>query len=71
MTNMQWQSLTSYSKVFAIPATLAVLTLSGLVVALFGDGILDVAAWFALGLSVAVVFWAMFKARRTSVSTGL
>ena len=52
------------AKVFGVPAVLAVLTLLGLLSALFDDGLLDAFAWCALTLPVAVVPWAMLKARR-------
>ena len=42
----------------------AALTLLGLLSALFDDGLLDAFAWCALTLPVAVVPWAMLKARR-------
>lgn len=52
------------AKVFAVPALLATLTLAGLVVALFDDGLHDVIAWMALGLPVGTIPWALFRARR-------
>lgn len=49
--------------VFGVPAALAMLALLGLLVALFDDGWLDAFAWCALAVPVAVVPWAMLKAR--------
>lgn len=54
------------AKVFGVPAALAMLTLLGLLVALFDDGVLDALAWCALALPVAIVPWAMLKARRAA-----
>jgi hypothetical protein len=54
----------SLGAIFAIPLLLALVSISGLVVALTGDGFRDAAAWLALGIPVAAVVWAM-KTRRT------
>jgi uncharacterized membrane protein len=50
--------------IFAIPLVLALVSIVGLVVALTGDGLRDVAAWAALAIPVFAVGWAM-RARRT------
>ncbi len=49
---------------FAMPVLIAVAGLTGLVVALTGDGWRDAASWLALGLPVAAVLWAL-RFRRT------
>ena len=49
--------------IFAIPFALAVVSLVGLIVGLLGDGVIDLFAWFALGVPVAAIGWA-FAARR-------
>lgn len=53
----------SLRRIFAVPLLLALLSITGLVVALTGDGWRDAAAWIALGIPVLVAGWAM-KARR-------
>lgn len=53
----------SLRRIFAVPLTLALLSVAGLVVALTGDGWRDGAAWLALGVPVLAVGWAM-KARQ-------
>lgn len=45
--------------IFAWPLALFLTGLTGLVIALTGDGWRDAAAWLALGAPVAVVCWAM------------
>jgi hypothetical protein len=47
---------------YRVPAVLAVITLCGLIVALFDDGLFDTVAWCALALPVAVVLVAMWTA---------
>jgi len=54
----------SLRAIFAIPLLLALASLTGLVVALTGDGLRDAASWLALGIPVVAVGWAM-RARRT------
>lgn len=49
---------------FAWPAVLAVLSLSGLLSALTGDGARDVLSWAALSAPVLAVFLARRHARR-------
>lgn len=53
----------SLRAIFATPLLLAVASIAGLVIALTGDGLRDVASWAALALPVFAVGWAM-KARR-------
>jgi hypothetical protein len=53
--------------VYRVPAVLAVITLCGLIVALFDDGLLDTVAWCALALPVAVVLVAMLTAHCSRV----
>ena len=54
----------SLRAIFALPVALALVSIVGLVVALTGDGLRDVAAWAALAIPVLVVGWAM-RNRRT------
>ena len=54
----------SLHKIFAVPLTLAVMSVAGLVIALTGDGWRDAAAWLALGAPVCAVGWAMKTRRR-------
>jgi hypothetical protein len=44
---------------WAIPIILALLSLTGLVAALTGDGWRDVLSWIALGIPVLAIVWAM------------
>lgn len=53
----------SLAAVFAIPAAVAVLSLFGLVAALIGDGVWDVAGWITLGVSLTVLVWALIARR--------
>ena len=49
--------------IFALPVALALVSIVGLVVALTGNGLRDVAAWAALAIPVLVVGWAMRNRR--------
>lgn len=53
----------SLRRIFAVPLLLALLSVAGLIVALTGDGMRDVASWAALAVPVLAVAWAM-KAKR-------
>lgn len=44
-------------RVFGAPAAIALLSVAGLLSALIGDDIFDVASWLALGLPVALMGW--------------
>ena len=50
-------SSVSFRKVYGAATVLAVLTLGGLLSALFGDGIWDEISWFALAVPLAVLLW--------------
>lgn len=47
-----------FRHIFGVPTLLAILSLVGLVAALVGDEWLDFLSWGALGVPVAVMFWA-------------
>lgn len=47
----------SFRKVYGAATILAVITLAGLVFALFGDGIWDEVSWCALAIPLAVLIW--------------
>jgi len=49
--------------VFAVPVVVAVLSLFGLIAALIGDGMWDAVGGIALGVSVAVLAWALIARR--------
>ena len=49
--------------IFAVPAAVALLSLAGLVTALIGDGIWNVAGWLMLGVSPATLLWALIARR--------
>ena len=53
----------SLKALFAIPLSVAILSLIGLVGALLGDGVWDWVGWLGLGACVAVAGWAL-AARR-------
>ena len=49
--------------ILAVPAVVAVLSLTGLVAALIGDGMWNVVGWLGLGASIAVLAWALIARR--------
>jgi hypothetical protein len=53
----------SLSAIFAIPLIVGVLSLTGLIVALLGDGAWDVAGWVCIGVSIVVLVWALIARR--------
>lgn len=55
----------STRRIFAIPALIAIVTLTGLVAALLGDGWQDVLSW--VGLSIPVITALHFAFRRVKV----
>lgn len=55
---MSMRADTSLTRIFGIPALVGVVSLVGLVSALFGDGGWDAAAWVGLAVPVAAVAWA-------------
>ena len=48
--------------IFAVPIVIAAASLFGLVAALTGDGLRDMASWVGLAVPVAVVAWARRRA---------
>jgi len=62
MTRQQPQNL---FQIFMIPALIAVLSAFGLVSALVGDDLWDLASWLTLALPIAVVLWCMRPRQRT------
>lgn len=49
---------------WAIPVTLAVASVAGLVGALTGDGVRDLLAWIALAIPVSATLWAYLARHR-------
>ena len=49
----------SLTRIFVAPAAIAVISLVGLVVALLGDGVLDVISWLGLLIPLVVIVWAL------------
>ena len=49
--------------IFAIPGAIAAVALFGLIAALIGDGVWDMAGWLGLAAPVAAIVWA-FRYRR-------
>ncbi len=52
-----------FLRVFGKPIILALISMAGLLAALVGDGLLDVASWIALGYIVAVTVWYVWIAK--------
>ncbi|WP_414901754.1 hypothetical protein ACMT1E_01365 [Sphingomonas flavalba] len=48
--------------IFAAPVVIAAVSLFGLVAALTGDGLRDMASWIGLAVPVAVIAWARRRA---------
>ncbi len=54
-----------FCKVYGIAAVLAIITLYGLLSALFGDGVWDQLSWIALAIPLVVIAWKYTRASRT------
>lgn len=50
--------------IFAVPLAIAAISVAGLIVALTGDGLRDVASWIALAVPLLAVCWAMAARQR-------
>ncbi len=50
------------ARIFAVPALLAVLTAAGLISALLGDGVFDLASWICLAAPLGAAGWAILSA---------
>ena len=53
-----------FMRLFGAPLALAALTLAGLTAALLGGEPWSPAAWIALGVPLAVLFWRIIAAQR-------
>ncbi len=53
-----------FGKVYAPAAIIAMVTMYGLLSALFGDGVWDELSWVALAVPLAVVVWKYTRAIR-------
>jgi hypothetical protein len=53
-------------EIFAVPAGLGVLSAFGLVAALVGDDVYDLAGWMALAAPLALMTWHIIRPRLTS-----
>jgi hypothetical protein len=51
------------ARIWTAPAALALITIVGLLSALFADGAADVVSWIALATPVAAVAWCVARAR--------
>lgn len=51
------------AEIFAVPLALGVLTAIGLVTALVGDDIWDLAGWIGLGVPLIVTGWCLLRPR--------
>lgn len=47
------------ASVFTAPFVIGVASLAGLIVALVGDGLMDVLSWIGLALPIAAIGWAL------------
>ena len=56
-----------FRKVYGLPVLLAVVTFGGLLSALLGDGIWNVASWCALSIPLAVIAWKFVQGKRTAL----
>lgn len=56
----------SYRRVYGAASLLAVITLCGLLSALFGDGVWDQLSWLALMIPLSVIVWKCSRAPRKS-----
>jgi len=56
----------SFRKVYGAAVVIAVITLYGLLSALFGDGIWDEVSWVALSIPLAIIVWKYSRAKRSS-----
>lgn len=54
-----------FRKVYGPACVIAVITLCGLLSALFGDGVWDQLSWLALTIPLTVVAWSYFKPRKS------
>ena len=50
-------------RVFGWPMALAVVSLTGLIVGLLGDGWYDILAGLTMSIPIAIMAWALMKAR--------
>ena len=62
--NAPARTRSSFRRVFAIPALLAVLSAIGLLAALIGDDLWDALSWLGLGVPVAVILWYVARPER-------
>jgi hypothetical protein len=58
-----------FCRVYGMPILLAVITLSGLLFALFGDGLWDAASWIILALPLLILLWYLFLCQPWSFAT--
>ncbi len=59
MTNRTY----SAKRIYRWPLLLAVITLCGLLSALFGDGFWDELSWFALAIPLVVIIWSYSRVK--------
>ena len=56
-----------FRKVYGLPVLLAVVTFGGLLLALLGDGVWNVASWCALSIPLVVIAWKFVQGKRTAL----
>jgi hypothetical protein len=57
-------TMTSVRTVYAIPLVLSLITITGLIAALLGDGLWDAISWTLLALPIALLCYFLFLPRR-------
>lgn len=55
-----------FRKVYGPAIVIAVITMYGLLSALFGDGVWDEISWVALGAPLMVIIWKCSRTKRSS-----
>jgi len=55
-----------FRKVYGAAIIIAVITIYGLLSALFGDGLWDEVSWVALSIPLAIIVWNYSRAKRSS-----
>ncbi|MCF0050388.1 hypothetical protein LXM25_09990 [Dyadobacter sp. LJ53] len=58
----------NFWKVWGIPSIIGLLSATGLVSALTGDGFFDLLSWLSLGAPVVMTGWYLLKAKKKPVA---
>ena len=60
----------TFRKIYGSASVLAAITGAGLLSALFGDGLWDMASWIALAVPLFVIVWKITRSRRNLRNAG-